>query len=223
VTAVTTADLDAQSDLEFIEDDHEYLWGVSRDGYRERLPSVTEMISDFGLGPDYSSVPTPILKAAGVRGRAFHLAVQYGLEDDLDLETVAPSIRDSVIKAIDLLHEARVQPIIMERPIASATLRYGGTSDLFCQIHRVPRYAVIDYKTGETRGVDIQLSFYSSLIRELLLQNTGKVLRPEDVDLYSLTTNLRGGVWLNKIDRVPDLTLMALTITWRLIDGRKDV
>ena len=59
-----------------------------------------------------------------------------------------------------------IKPILIEEPLVSDTLKYGGTPDLYCELDGVP--TLLDFKTGKALYAEVmyQLAAYRNLLQD---------------------------------------------------------
>jgi len=145
--------------FEFEEDGHLY----SING--QRLASVTQLRDHFGLGPDYSAIPETVLAKAARRGNALHYALACWLEGSVDIEI--PEYQREFEAIIERAREARLVAWQVEAPVVSTRLLMAGTPDFWGLVHDDP--AILDLKTGETKGTGFQTAGYAELKTESLL------------------------------------------------------
>ena len=150
--------------LEFSEADHVYRL------YGRPIPSVTSVIRDNRLGPDFSRVPADSLQRARDLGTAVHAALHYADEGTLDETTVDPAVAP-YLAAWRAFRAARGVVIVeMERRYADVTYRFGGTLDriVVADVMDIgPRRRVVcDVKTGGVEGANYQTAAYHYLAGE---------------------------------------------------------
>lgn len=146
--------------LVFYEDGHRY----NLDGCA--LPSVTDVIRDNRFGGDFSAVDHATLEHARQRGTAVHAALHYDDEGMLDETTVHAEVAPYLEAWRRFRAERHVAIVEMERRYADATYRFAGTLDRIAVVEG--RRVLIDVKTGDVEGADLQTAAYAHLAGEPL-------------------------------------------------------
>ena len=123
----------------FDADTHAYLQGG------KRVPSVTQLLSKYGLTDDFNHVDPRTLAFAAARGNAVHEAARLLVADQLDESSVDPRIAGYVDAVRAFLRDTRVQVIDVETPRISP-LGFGFRVDLIAWFNGVR--SVFDYKTA---------------------------------------------------------------------------
>jgi hypothetical protein len=156
-------------DLVFEEEPHRY----SVQG--KPVPSVTQVISKAGLGPDFFLVPPEVLALAKQRGVAVHKACELLIQKKLKESTVDPRIQGYVSAYREFLKTLAPKLIACEK-MMSADIRHqgqryavAGRLDLYCWIHG-ERW-VIDIKTGPAQA-GLQTAAYAMILSEWSLAAT---------------------------------------------------
>lgn len=120
-----------------------------------QMPRVTSILRTLQL------VRYPDDPAAMALGTASHLAIRYLLEQRLEWKSLDEQVRPRVEAARKFCKQLDVQPIDIERTVAS-NLGYAGTPDLICTFGRTPQRAVIDWKCGKPQhAAALQLVAYA--------------------------------------------------------------
>ncbi len=142
---------------------------IYRNAKEVRLPSVTQVIRQAGLGVDFNGVPLRYIEAAGRRGNKIHRALRYAIEGDLHWRTLDTSLRPVVRAGIAALKEAGFEFTRSEERSLSARYHFGGTSDLEGLLRGSD--AIVDAKSGSSvpiGAISLQTSGYSLLRAERL-------------------------------------------------------
>jgi hypothetical protein len=153
-------------------DSHIYRWDDAP------VPSVTQVLSAAGLGPDYSGIAPRILQRAGWRGTEVHQILAYYTREvelpDPD-PYVAPGLEGYVRAGLDYLRENRSRMTVryVELSLYSEIHGYAGTADFcgpMCFMSGDP-WTLHDWKTTATmdeRAVRYQMAAYTVLFKEAL-------------------------------------------------------
>jgi len=103
---------------------HEYrIDGVVR-------PSVTQLLEDAGLTPDYSLVPQPVLQHARERGIHIDACCDLLDADDLDWRSVHPEAVPYVEAWLAFREYEGFTPIASQIPLYHPVYGYAGTTDV---------------------------------------------------------------------------------------------
>lgn len=165
--------------LTFSEATHQYFLGG------QELPSVTSIIRDNRLGGDFSAVAPATLEHARQRGTAVHAALHYDDEGMLDETTVDPEVAPYLDAWRRFRAERHVAIVEMERRYADATYRFAGTLDRIAVVEG--RRVVIDIKSGDVEGADLQTAAYAHLAGEpLSILRWAVQLHPERAVPYTV-------------------------------------
>ncbi len=140
-------------DLDFNEARHEY----RLDG--RVVPSVTQVIQS--IAPQ-REVDEWYLQ----RGSAVHHAIALAMTNRLDWESVDERIKGRVDAIMTFVSDEKLEPILIERRMASYRYRFAGTLDL---VARHPSHGPIiaDWKGSITPQSEVQLGAYGLLIEEM--------------------------------------------------------
>lgn len=132
--------------IKFEESDHGYFL----EG--KRVPSVTTLLKEGGIAPDYSSVDPAILERARRRGEAIHLQVEDALRNGAyaDCEEEAREVLKYLASIFKPKGEDVWQNIITEGFVFSNNpyKPYCGRFDLLCE--KAGRYSLYDIKTSKS-------------------------------------------------------------------------
>ncbi len=165
--------------LTFSEATHQYFLGG------QELPSVTSIIRDNRLGGDFSAVAPATLEHARQRGTAVHAALHYDDEGMLDETTVDAEVAPYLEAWRRFRAERHVAIVEMERRYADATYRFAGTLDRIAVVEG--RRVVIDIKSGDVEGADLQTAAYAHLAGEpLSILRWAVQLHPERAVPYTV-------------------------------------
>lgn len=130
------------------------------------LRSVTQVIKDAGLGPDFSMVPEDALERKRRIGIACHQACALWNERDLDESSVDPLCVGYVNAYKRFLVESGFVPTGWEQRLTDAELGFAGTPDVWGPLLHA-RYIVIDLKnvaTLDLRSIALQNAAYGRLL-----------------------------------------------------------
>lgn len=106
-----------------------------------RIPSVTTILQELGLYPDYPEDPRYRL-----RGSAVHAAAKLFLEGRFDRERSGPGLRGYMQSLDGFLAGSGFEPELLEHLIWSESWRFAGTFDLHGKLQGSK--TLIDLKTG---------------------------------------------------------------------------
>jgi len=143
--------------IEFDEATHTYkLDGVL-------VKSVTQILEESGLS-DFSRVPPDVLKRACEFGSAVHSATELDDMDDLDDDSLDPSLFPYLAAWRKFKREFGFQVIDMEQIVYSKKLLFAGTYDRKGILN--DKLTVLDIKTGiaiksTVRNTGVQLAGYA--------------------------------------------------------------
>jgi hypothetical protein len=98
------------------------------------VPSVTQLLDDSGLTPDYTAVPYRVREHARQRGLHVDLACDLYDEDDLDWSSVHPECVGFVESWIRFRDEEGYEPVASQVPLYHP-LGYAGTADSVGQLN----------------------------------------------------------------------------------------
>lgn len=134
-------------------------------------PHLVRWANKLGLEGIDSSKYTD--EAAQV-GTLAHALVQAHLQGEtLDTSMFSPTQVDlaenAVLSYLEWESRHKIEPIMLEKPMVSEKLRYGGTLDCYCMLDGIP--TLIDFKTGKAIYDEyfVQTSAYKNLLLELCL------------------------------------------------------
>lgn len=133
-----------------------------------RLPSVTQILHEAGIGTDYSMVPPQILEHKRQVGVAVHAACRLVDEGELDESTVADEIAPYVGSYQQFLADTGFRAIGTELPLYDEVRGYAGTPDVWGDLNG--RFALLDRKTLWTLDMPtaaLQAAGYAPLIEAL--------------------------------------------------------
>ena len=142
------------SDMVFDEVAHAYFL----DG--KQLPSVTQLLK---LVVSFDNIPEDVLEHKRQIGVAVHKACELLDEDDLDEDSLSPSL----IKYVDAYklfkRQNKVEILLNEQKMCHKTLGYAGTVDRVGIINNDSKRTIIDLKTSASLSdwVGLQLAGYS--------------------------------------------------------------
>jgi hypothetical protein len=110
--------------LEFIAATHEYRVNGAP------VPSVTQLLDDAGMTPDYSAIPRPVLEHARERGIHVDLCCDLLDADDLDWRSVHPEALPYVEAWLAFREHEGFTPVASQVPLYHPTYGYAGTADV---------------------------------------------------------------------------------------------
>jgi len=93
------------------------------------VPSVTQLLDDAGLTPDYSVVPPPVLKHARERGIHIDACCDLLDADDLDWRSVHPEALPYVEAWLAFRDYEGFTPLAAQVPLYHPRYGYAGTAD----------------------------------------------------------------------------------------------
>lgn len=130
------------------------------------VPGVTSVIADL---TDFRFVSPETLRAAGEFGTAAHKACELYDLDDLDLESLDPSLEPYLRAWIKFKADTGFEATHIEHKVYSTAYSYAGTIDRVGLLRNCgPKRAVVDIKSGSTVGpvTGLQLAGYEQAYRE---------------------------------------------------------
>jgi hypothetical protein len=110
------------------------------------VPSVTQLLDDAGMTPDYSLVPQPVLQHARERGIHVDLCCDLLDADDLDWRSVHPEALPYVEAWMAFREHEGFTPVASQVPLYHPTYEYCGTTDVVGTLPGT-RPAVVERKT----------------------------------------------------------------------------
>lgn len=146
---------------------HEYRRSDGR-----RVPGVTEILSAVGVSTDFEELGgrSPATRDAIERkralGHALHADAHAYDDDDLDLDTVDPTVRPYLDAWIEFRANTGIRPLVRERLVYHPSWLYAGTLDgLF--VTPLDRIVLVDIKTGNPTdsGCQWQTAAYAEAFR----------------------------------------------------------
>lgn len=151
------------AELEFEPLSHTY-WARNTDGTRERVPSVTNVIS---ILTPYYWLDRPMLEPYAARGTEVHsLTEAYDLDQEFDPDTVDQARAGYLLAWINFRHDYGFVPLHIEHRVFHPHLYYAGTLDRVGVLRG--QMSVIDIKTSAKLGpaVGVQLAAYQHAFTE---------------------------------------------------------
>ena len=156
--------------LTFDEKEHRYQWcGIT-------VPSVTQILRewikiDIGRGWYVSTFTGAVIdaekfEAAGAMGTAIHKMVLFYVENDLNEESLSPSLSAVLSRYKEWEKTFKPEYEYIEEPLYSSRYDYAGTPDIVCMIGRCK--TIIDIKTGAYDMAGPQLAAYEKLFQEFI-------------------------------------------------------
>lgn len=129
--------------------------------------SITQIMRDVGIGPDFSMMNQEMIKAAALRGTHVHAICQYFDEDDLgDVDQIYQGYLDAWIR---FRKESGFVPEIREQMAYHPLYRFSGRPDAAGLLG--DKKAVIEIKSGEGPtlhdSIGIQLAAQVLLIEDV--------------------------------------------------------
>ena len=112
----------------------------------EPVPSVTQLLEDAGMTPDYSAIPRPVLEHARERGIHVDLCCDLLDADDLDWRSVHPEALPYVDAWMAFREHEGFTPVASQVPLYHPTYGYCGTTDVVGTLPGA-RPAVVERKT----------------------------------------------------------------------------
>lgn len=156
--------------LYFDAEEHEYrLFG-------RRLPSVTEVLGETGMLPDYSWLDDFYRE----RGSAVHEAIGLEFFDRLDWNSLDENTRPYVERFRAFVEHIGFRPLVVEQPLASQAYLYAGTPDAL-GVTRSGEIFFVDWKCGAVEpGHHVQVAGgYMPLLEEAADEGIVPVTREE--------------------------------------------
>lgn len=178
-----------------------------------RVPSVTEVLGENRLLPDYRALD-PYYAS---RGTAVHEAVALELQDRLDWDSLDEHTRPYVERAARFIQMLEIEPLAVEFQWASKVYRYAGTVDLFCRSRLGD--LILDWKAG---GPEVAHAIQvGGGYRPLLLEaaEEGAVpMSPTEVrrarcGVVCLNTEIPKPVWVENPEQAEMVFRSALALT----------
>lgn len=147
--------------------DHHRYYVPNRD---RPVPSITGVIDSLGFGfPRGGGGATPErLEMARRRGSYVHGCAALRAVDDLDAVAVPEEYAPWVLGLLDAYTVLRLRPLLAEEPLYEPLYDFAGTLDYFGwapTLVKPPGLALIELKTGDYSGVDMQLGAQAALLR----------------------------------------------------------
>lgn len=162
--------LENQEIVKFEEDGHKYeVHGI-------KTPSVTTLLKDAGLSPNYDFVDSEVLEKARMRGESIHYQIEDALknEDFYELTKEGEFILDYIVYKLNKGKRGGFKDIITEGKIYSHnTLKpFCGRFDILIKDNESGEYYLMDIKTNKSwTGANEnytrwQLSLYAYALNE---------------------------------------------------------
>lgn len=132
------------------------------------VPSVTTILAPL---TDLSHIPKEVLARKCLLGTALHQAIEYYLQNDLELDSVHPDVMPYFQAFLKFMTESRFQVEQVEARVCSLKLGYAGTYDLKGILNG--KRVLIDTKSVASLGVAVgpQLAAYQQAHHELFPHN----------------------------------------------------
>ena len=143
-------------DIVFDEDTHTYIYK------NNFLKSVTQLLAEKGISPNYDSVDKDLLAKSSQRGIAIHSLIEKWVKTG-EVDTESEYI-DYLDQFIDFLQDNEY--IVVGSEVRVANDKLGGTIDLILYDTDKEEYIIVDIKTTSvihTYSVSWQLSLYDKL------------------------------------------------------------
>lgn len=182
----------AKHELIFDEATHTYTMGGVK------LPSVTTAMKPLY---DFTYVDPDVLRRAGEFGTAVHKTIELFIYDDLDEESLDPSLLGPLEafkkwqRDYPQFHD--LQQICVEKRMAHKKLKFAGTADLI-----LDGMAIVDFKTRPVNLITdaIQLAAYEALWKEeggsRIKEYERRVLELKQDGTYAYTKVNHKDAWL---------------------------
>ena len=189
---------------------HEYRLA---DGWR--VETVTEILADNGLIPDYRRLDPWYAE----RGGAVHHGLALHVMGRLDWESVDEAVRPYIERGARFLETLELEPLSVEQPWVHKHLHFGGTWDLF-GISKTIGPVFLDWKGGQFEpGHAIQVAAYVVLMRDAIAAGALPIdmldLTRARLLVVPLTTELPAPVRIRPAG-LENLFMSALSLTrWR--------
>lgn len=174
--------------IRFDAEKHEYFDG------EKKLISVTQLLRNQGLAPDYSGVSDSVLNAKAERGKLVHSEI----EDFINNGELG--FTNELSAFIDVCAENGVNPLESEKIVSNDLV--AGTFDLLCEERG--KTVLVDYKTTATLHKD-SVSWQLSLYKNLYEGMTGKKI--DELKAYHFTN---GGLRVVDIPEKPQAEVERL-------------
>ena len=150
--------------FKFEESEHRYTFNGAP------ILSITQILRDVGLSPDFGAMNQEVLRQAAIRGTNVHSLCQFFDEDDLG--EVDPAYRGYLDAWIEFRFKTGFIPEIREQMAYHPVYRFGGRPDAAGIIG--DKYVIVEIKSGEG----------PTLHDSIGLQLAAQVLLIEDVAKY---------------------------------------
>ncbi len=131
-------------------------------------PALVKWANNLGLQGIDSSKYTDEMAQIGTL--AHDMVLCYYRNEKPDLSDYTPNqielAENALLSYWAWEKQHRVEPIIIEEPLVSETMRYGGTPDCYCLLDDIP--TLLDFKTGKAIYPEYfyQVSAYARLLEE---------------------------------------------------------
>lgn len=134
-------------------------------------PHLVRWANKLGLEGIDSSKYTDEAAAVGTLAHALvqaHLSGEM-LDTSMFSSAQIDLAENAVLSYLEWESRHKIEPILLEKPMVSEKLRYGGTLDCYCMLDDVP--TLIDFKTGKAIYDEyfVQTAGYKNLLMELNL------------------------------------------------------
>lgn len=131
--------LTPQEGLAFDEKEHRYTWNGAP------VLSITQILRDVGISPDFSAMNQTLLAEAALRGTHVHSICEFYDMDDLgDFDPKYQGYLDAWIK---FRFDSGFIPEVREAMLFHPTYRFAGRPDAAGILNE--KYAVVEIKSGE--------------------------------------------------------------------------
>jgi hypothetical protein len=132
-------------------------------------PALVKWANNLGLQGIDSSRYTDEMASIGTLAHA--MVVAHLKNEKLDLREYSPDqiskAENCVLKYLEWEKDKKVEPLLIERPLVSKMLQFGGQVDLYCKLNGVP--TLIDFKTS--KAVYSEMIHQLAAYRYLLIEN----------------------------------------------------
>ncbi len=153
------------------------------------IPSVTQILKSVGI--IVTKYHTEVSK---IRGQAVHLAIEYWLEQRLDINSIDPLILPYFEAFLCFERDSKYIARYTEMPMYHPVLNYAGKPDIVASLNN--KQVLLDIKTGQVQAWhSLQVAGYAMLCERngieiekayfLYLKKTGKYSLIECGDLQS--------------------------------------
>ena len=115
------------------------------------VKSVTQILKDNNLGPDYNSIPPDVLEYARNRGECVNQAVDMYDNGTLDIETLEPEIKLYLDQWIAFKKEYAVKVIDAQKIVYNEEYEYCGTYDIKVKLNNTKDICIIELKCTSSR------------------------------------------------------------------------